>query len=891
MRPVRLGSERRGPAGESQRRHRARLRNASRQVRGTGNVPVASIHYWDGTAPCGCRPAPGGSGCHSPGYAMRWRHYHATVVSSARDPFTASVMDSLHSKIRTELLATRDKMVADGSLPSSARLEQYHSVFRAEFGPEILRRLEGKELLERMHAHGNRDSLVYWLEFKNDETFPAIFGSIAGGSALKFGVYRRVETGTWATKGTGPVPKDISLNEAIEIARNHRDQIVAAVEAVARIPADADDDQYYRLQRDLARVAPDIQDTAWGHKYLSLIFPDVLDDFHVENYQRYNLIRVLQIPPLEGESLANGRYVSAGRFVSLARELDLPVHVTTTLLNARHGAPRSYWRIGTTDDERVPGKYWPLMRDAEIIAIGWPALGDLSPHTTKEDFKEIIAEALQRHYPNGPQMIGKKAGEIKTFAARISEGDRVVAAAGETMLGVGEVAGSYRFDASTPFPHHRPVLWHSLSEWKAHVAEALRTTVGAIKKPGNQLEIERRILDETNTTRPPGVSVTKPVSIDVGGPLRAPLPRLSGIPGEIQSILERKCQVILYGPPGTGKTHWALRAARDLAALRAFRINYDSLTPQQRDRVSGKSDAALVRVIGFHPDYGYEDFIEGYRPRVSTDGSLTFALVPGVFRRLCADAESSPELDFYLVIDEINRGDVPRIFGELLTLLERDKRGESVLLPMSGDSFRVPSNIFVLGTMNTADRSIALLDVALRRRFGFIELLPDYSLFKSSSIGGLPLGVWLEDLNSRVRELGGGDGRSRQIGHAFFLNSGSAITTHEQFTAVLRDDVVPLLEEYAYGDFSQLSDVLGSGLVDSDAQRIRRELFEPGRGPDLVTALLRPEIVTAAAAVVTLSAETLSSDDDEPENEEAENGSGQGERLDDASSRREVPRA
>jgi 5-methylcytosine-specific restriction protein B len=296
-------------------------------------------------------------------------------------------------------------------------------------------------------------------------------------------------------------------------------------------------------------------------------------------------------------------------------------------------------------------------------------------------------------------------------------------------------------------------------------------------------------------------------------------------------------------------------------------VPFEELASVRRDRVVGTSieGPALVRTCSFHPEYGYEDFIEGYRPTTSTNGNLGFSVQPGVFRRLCADAQSAEELDFFLIIDEINRGDIPRIFGELLTLLERDKRDEPVVLPLSGDVFRVPPNVFVLGTMNTADRSIALLDVALRRRFGFVELMPDSGLLERCTIGGLPLGAWLDNLNARIRANGGDDGRNRQVGHAFFLERGHPITTIDQFAAVLRDDIVPLLEEYSYNSFEQLVDLLGPRIVDVEGQRIRRELFEPARGPDLIQALSRPEISTTVAAVLA----TASSP--EPAIEEEEN--------------------
>lgn len=772
-------------------------------------------------------------------------------------------MAHLHPRIEADLRNLDDTLSADGTLPTPARLQTYYDTFRRAFGPEVLRSLDGRELLERMHAHGSRDSLVYWLEFKGDEEFPAIFGSIAGGSALKFGVYRRAETGTWAAKGTGRFPRDIPEDEAVEIARRHREQLLAAVDVLAAMPPDASDEQYLRLQESLRSVAPDVEDTAWGHKYLTLLFPHLLDDFHVADLQRYHLVRLLQLPPRQGNAWAEGRYVCAGRYASVARELGIPLHETTTLLNRRNGTLRTYWRVGTTDDERARRKYWPLMRDGSLVAVGWPALGDLSGHASSQEAKDTITEMVGLHYPSTPQAVGRSGSELFSFVTRMAPGDRVVAADGQTVLGIGEITGPYSYDATTSFPHQRPVVWRSLEEWK--MEEGVRTSVKKLKDFYNLVEIERRILDDEDAVR---TRTATPAPADAEPPpasprLRGPLPRLDGARRHLQEVLERKGQAILYGPPGTGKTYWALRTARELAALRAFGAGFDALDDARRARVAGRGPEArpLVRTTSFHPEYGYEDFIEGFRPGIGPDGSLTFSLVPGVFRKLCADAAAEPHHDFYLVIDEINRGDVPRIFGELLTLLEHDKRGEAATLALSGEPFQVPPNVYVVGTMNTADRSIALLDVALRRRFGFVELMPDYAVLQGASVGGLPLGPWLRDLNGRIRSTGGGDARNRQVGHAFLLAGGTPITTLDQLSAVLRDDLVPLLEEYCYDDFGQMADMIGDKLVDVEAQRVRRELFEPGRGAELVAALLRPEIATVAGAVM---GQPDSDEEDEP---------------------------
>ena len=150
---------------------------------------------------------------------------------------------------------------------------------------------------------------------------------------------------------------------------------------------------------------------------------------------------------------------------------------------------------------------------------------------------------------------------------------------------------------------------------------------------------------------------------------------------------------------------------------------------------------------------------------------------------------ATPSQKFFLLVDEINRGDIPRIFGELLTLLEKDKRGLQVTLPLSGDNFAVPANVHVLGTMNTADRSIALLDTALRRRFGFVELMPDIAVLGTTSAGGsIPLGPWLAALNDRLREHLGRDARNLQIGHAYLLDGGRPVTDFTHFVRVLAEE-------------------------------------------------------------------------------------------------------
>ena len=251
---------------------------------------------------------------------------------------------------------------------------------------------------------------------------------------------------------------------------------------------------------------------------------------------------------------------------------------------------------------------------------------------------------------------------------------------------------------------------------------------------------------------------------------------------------------------------------------------------------------------------------------------MGFAVQNGIFRTLCRAASEDPAGRYYLIVDEINRGDIPRIFGELLTVLDKPKRGSAVLLPLSGDRFVVPENVFIVGTMNTADRSIALLDTALRRRFGFIELMPDPGTLGETVIEGIALRPWLTALNQQVTAHVGRDGRNLQVGHSYLMSAGRPIQEFRQLARVLQEDVLPLLEEYCYEEWDALERILGSGLVDVAKRRFKAELFEPARQPELVQAILAvtPDVSASATAVAAEAAAEAEAADSEDEEEDGE---------------------
>ena len=490
--------------------------------------------------------------------------------------------------------------------------------------------------------------------------------------------------------------------------------------------------------------------------------------------------------------------------------------------------------------------------------MAWGSLGDVSAFVGHKQPKGGLGPLLNEQYPNDAKLRALIASEIHGFGTRIATGDIVLATDGTQVLGTGRVKGSYRYEQSEPAgaPHRRDVQWLLVNEWAMRNLESVQTALARISDVQDIIEVERHLLKGGRSPPP----LTPP----------APLQLVDAIPRRIQAVLERKGQAIVYGPPGTGKTFWARQAALDLAAIVAFRCRFADLASDERDIVQGTDQiAGLVRWCTFHPGYGYEDFIEGFRPQQNVSGQLVFQLHDGIFKKLCADAAREPGRNFLLLVDEINRGDIPRIFGELLTLLELDKRGMTIRLPLSGERFAVPPNLYMLGTMNTADRSIALLDTALRRRFGFVELMPDASILDKASAGDIPLGPWLVALNDRLRMHLGRDARNLQIGHSYLLENSKPISDFSRFVRVLAEDLVPLLEEYCYDNYSALTQILGSGLVDEAAQRIREELFSPDREQELITALLgaAPDIVTTSVATdasAALLEETDEAGDPEP---------------------------
>ena len=313
----------------------------------------------------------------------------------------------------------------------------------------------------------------------------------------------------------------------------------------------------------------------------------------------------------------------------------------------------------------------------------------------------------------------------------------------------------------------------------------------SIKTTGHLVEIHERILkrlaEVLDNPSDPDEEIRRMI-------LTRDLPYV--VPREISTL-----NTIFYGPPGTGKTY---ATAQRCVEICDGTVPDDGSNEKIRKRYRELVTQGRVEFVTFHQSYGYEEFVEGLRPDTAKGAGFSLISTKGVLRRIAEHARNKTE-PYVLVIDEINRANVSKVMGELVTLLEEDKREDeenevTVTLPYSDEPFTLPANLHILGTMNTADRSIALLDTALRRRFDFEEMVPDPDTL--NTVEGINLPDVLRAMNNRLEFL---IDRDHLIGHAWLMKAHSK----EKIDQAMRRKVIPLIAEYFHDDWEKVRAVLG----------------------------------------------------------------------------------
>ncbi|ACZ90486.1 hypothetical protein Aros01_00700 [Streptosporangium roseum] len=456
--------------------------------------------------------------------------------------------------------------------------------------------------------------------------------------------------------------------------------------------------------------------------------------------------------------------------------------------------------VGGDGPER-PRRAW-LVRGSNVHGVNlvgdWLAEGYCSLPASKlrelppGAAQETIQAAVDVDYAHGSYNDRlKKTAEFHAFLSRMREGDLVLSNdGGKVYLGHLKGGPAFRASMGNRANLQRPVRWLNpetpldfVDDLPDEISAKLATQHDVLDLTEFVEELERLI--EPRPSRPP---ITREMVLpDAGAELAGELLVDQDWLQECVELLRDRPQMIFYGPPGTGKTYIAQHLAQFLAG--------------------GKPEN--VKLVQFHPAYSYEDFFEGFRPVQTADGQgVTFKPLPGPLLRLVDAARQHPEEPHVLIIDEINRGNLAKIFGELYFLLEYRDKAVDLLYSSAegtGQAFTLPKNLIILGTMNTADRSIALVDAAMRRRFAFVELHPEETPTREV------LGRWLAgrelpadaarllaELNARIED------RDFKIGPSYLMRAG-IYQDAKGFERVWRTQILPLLEEHHYGDGVEVS--------------------------------------------------------------------------------------
>ena len=435
---------------------------------------------------------------------------------------------------------------------------------------------------------------------------------------------------------------------------------------------------------------------------------------------------------------------------------------------------KRYWLYSPGNGASI----WDECYQKGIMAIGWDYIGDLAAYNSKDEMKQAMKEESD---PSLPYTMAAHA--TWQFAHDMKPGDIVFAKKGMYhIIGRGVVESGYEYDPSRKeYKNIRKVKWTHKGEWP-HPGQAAMKTLTDIT-PYTDYVAQLNALFESDTIDDVEEQVIEYPPYDAEDFL-AEVFMDEGSYETLVGLIRNKKNVILQGAPGVGKTFAAKRLAYSMM---------------------GEKDPNRVMMVQFHQSYSYEDFIMGFRPSESG-----FELKRGAFYNFCKQAEIDSENEYFFIIDEINRGNLSKIFGELFMLIESDKRGVELQLLYSDEKFSVPSNVYIIGMMNTADRSLAMLDYALRRRFAFFEMKPGFNTdgFREYRMGLSSekfdrLINCVENLNAAIAA----DEALREgfcIGHSYFCNLKK--TTDQALSGIVEYELIPLLKEYWFDEPIKVKD-------------------------------------------------------------------------------------
>lgn len=674
------------------------------------------------------------------------------------------------------------------------QLEEKAQVLRRtfvnQFGIDAISALSGKELLTKLFYSDteNKDNLCYALEFHPD--LREVFGSIAGGSAYKFGLFYHKKNRCWTTGSPGK-PKSISEAEAIAVAASIRDSLVKGAKLI-EAHMDFDTPEGYEALYAKLQAIPGI-DNVWVLKYYQMLYPDVIPVFYTKKIQ-IDVLRCLKQEPSMVPFVRMGQIsifirkcgisspvfgqIYFDTYQSLSEEPSFAEdgNSVNALADPQEESVR-YWLYAPGEGSSM----WDYFYSHKEMGIGWAGLGDLRAFASKEEMKQRMKDLYDPtlSYINAAHATWQFANEIKV-------GDVIFVKKGRNQLiGRGVVTGDYSYCASdSNYPHRRAVQWTHKGVWPHPDGQAAMKTLTDVTPYTDYVEKLCALFVSESEADAEEQAVTCPAYSEADFLSEVYMEEAEY--ATLVDLVRTKMNVILQGAPGVGKTFAAKRLAYSMM---------------------GMKDQNRVMMIQFHQSYSYEDFIMGFRPSESG-----FELKKGAFYNFCKKAEIDSDNEYFFIIDEINRGNLSKIFGELFMLIERDKRGIPLQLLYSDEKFAVPKNVYIIGMMNTADRSLAMLDYALRRRFAFYEMAPGFDTdgFRAyrMALGNDKLDRLIhcvENLNTVISaDESLGDGF--RIGHSYFCNLAAETMTDRKLSGIVEYELIPLLKEYWFDEPAKVND-------------------------------------------------------------------------------------
>ena len=421
-----------------------------------------------------------------------------------------------------------------------------------------------------------------------------------------------------------------------------------------------------------------------------------------------------------------------------------------------------YWLYAPGENAR----FWDECIANGEMYLGWDSMGNLSMY----DSKEAMAQRMTLLYGDQSNHMNDSLATYD-FVHTLKPGDKLFVKKGtRQILGQGVVTGEYEYHPErVEYKNVRTVKWQTIGEWGYDEKLVLKTLTDITKYPNFVAQLEELVSNTSKTTtKKDNQTYTKEdflrdVYMDAAEY------------DDLKETLKLKKNIILQGAPGVGKTFSAKRLAYSLMS---------------------EIDKERIGFVQFHQNYSYEDFVMGYKP--NSDGG--FDMHHGIFYKFCTKAANDPEREYFFIIDEINRGNLSKIFGELLMLIENNYRGDKITLAYSEEPFAVPQNLYIIGMMNTADRSLAMIDYALRRRFSFYSMKPGFDSvgFKlyQETLDSIKFNCLIEKIKELNKTIVDDDslGSGFEIGHSYFCNRKEV--NDAWLRAVVNYEIIPMLEEY-----------------------------------------------------------------------------------------------